>query len=304
MHMPAFPDRSQLRRVDTRTILQVLRRCANSSPLVKQALRRFFPLGVQTWYAQHNVYLVSYPKCGRTWLRLLMISALRRQFGLQNVPHTLELPELTKGAPDLPRIIVTHGGSPHLATPDQIATNPQSYKNSKVVLLVRDPRDAIVSLYFHMKYRCHADVGCLREFILERKGGIDTLIEFFNQWETNRSIPKAFLLVRYEHLHTRPMKELRRLFDFLGVTNMDEGSLRYAIEESSFTKMRKLERSDALGCDKLRPGDVDVVDSYKTRRGHVGGFVDYLSGSEIKELETRINIGLADSFGVYKYCCC
>ncbi len=295
------------RRFHSQVTLGVLRRCANSSTSLKMALRRFLPWGVLAWYAQHNVYLVSYPKCGRTWLRLLMIQALRRQFGLQRAPQTLELFEVTRDAPELPRILVTHGGYPHLAPPHQIATNARWYQKSNVVLLVRDPRDAIVSLYFHMKHRCDTDLGgtdpgSLPDFILGKQGGIDTLIAFYNQWAMDRSIPKALHVVRYERLHTRPVNELQTLFEFLGVKDMTVESLRYAIDQCSFAKMRRLEERDALRCDKLRPGDVNNIESYKTRRGLVGGFRQYLSSAEIKALEKRINTRLADFFGDYKYC--
>lgn len=296
-----YRDRSLTPR--SRTAVSLLRRCANSSSLLKTALRRVLPWSVLAWYAEHNVYLVSYPKCGRTWLRLLMISALRRQFGIQHAPHTLELFEITQGAPQLPRILVTHGGSPHLGTPDQISTNASAYAKSKVVLLIRDPRDALVSLYFHMKYRCGSDIGELHDFIHGRQGGIDTVIAFYNQWAADRTTPKAFHVIRYESLHARPVNELTTLFHFLGIHDMEEDSLRYAVDQCCFARMRDLEHRDALRCDKLRPGDVSNTESYKTRRGVVGGFRDYLSPTQIQTLEARINTGLSDFFGDYKYCC-
>lgn len=286
----------------SQTLLRALRRCVNWSHPTKQRLRTVLPASLLAWYAQHNVYLISYPKCGRTWLRLLLIRILRRQFSIQHAPETLELHELTESMSNLPRIVVTHGGSPHLASPDRIAVNAACYRCSRVVLLVRDPRDTIVSLYFHMRYRCGSDPGPLNAFIWREVGGIDSMIEFYNQWARECRLLESFQLVRYEQLQARPVTALRALFAFLGIGRIDQDVLRQSIEDCSFHNMREMERNGEIPSDKLQPGDVANVNSYKTRRGVVGGFRDYLSQAEIDALEDRINERLSDFYGDYKYC--
>ena len=58
-----------------------------------------------------------------------------------------------------------------------------------------------------------------------------------------------------------------------------------------------MESTGSLESGRLRPRDPNDPESFKTRRGKVGGFVDYLTPDEIAEVERRIRSGLDPSFG-------
>ena len=45
--------------------------------------------------------------------------------------------------------------------------------------------------------------------------------------------------------------------------------------------MRELEKSGALGSDRLRPVDPNDKSTYKTRKGEVGGFVEHFSEDDL-----------------------
>jgi hypothetical protein len=49
---------------------------------------------------------------------------------------------------------------------------------------------------------------------------------------------------------------------------------------------------------KLKPGDKNDPESYKTRRGKVGGYIDYLSSEEIEYLNQKMKTSLSD---IYNY---
>jgi hypothetical protein len=61
-----------------------------------------------------------------------------------------------------------------------------------------------------------------------------------------------------------------------------------AVDYGSFMNMRAMERGDTLQTGVLRPGNPDDPESYKTRRGIVGGFRDYLSQDQIHDINNLI----------------
>ena len=109
-------------------------------------------------------------------------------------------------------------------------------------------------------------------------------------------MPAAVLVVRYEDLHDRPEAELRRVLEFVGVAEVADAVVAEAVAFASFDNMRRLEEADAFGSDRLRPGRVGDHDSYKTRRGVVGGHRDELTPDQIARLDAADG-GVAASTG-------
>ena len=123
------------------------------------------------------------------------------------------------------------------------------------------------------------------------------MIRYFNIWARNRHIPTAFHLVRYEDLHEDAGRELRGLLDFLGIGDVPDPVIHDAVAMASFDNMRQMELNDSLGSGRLRPTDVNDPQSYKTRRGKVGGYVDYLDPEDIASLNNRVRHELDPFFG-------
>lgn len=276
------------------------------------------PLG--NWY-EHNsadAYLISFPKCGRTWLRLMMGRALQQQFDLSHPnlqEKMLSLTSLAQLHPNIPKVLITHDDNPHWKKPEELETSKKQYKNAKVIFLVRDPRDVLVSTYFEQKKRVSfwADAykkdktlqkyqdrikpyeGNISDFIYEDAGGLKTILNYYNIWERNRQIPKDFLLVRYEDLHENPHGELRRVLEFLEVQYREE-VISEAVNYSAFDKMRKMEKKGKAD-PKLKPANPKDEESYKTRKGKVGGFWEYLNEEEIAYINRLIDDTLSDFYG-------
>jgi hypothetical protein len=243
-----------------------------------------------------DVYLLSYPKSGRTWLRLMLGKALALRFDLENV-DLLELYHLTSSLAGVPRIKAVHDESPHLKTVDELPTNKTRYQGKQVILLVRDPRDVMVSCYFEEIKRQKRYQGDISSFIRDKRYGIDGLIHWLNVWSESRSVPSDFLLVRYEDLHADTEGELRRVVEFLGLDGIGDEMIRQAVQFSAFDNMHRMEAEDVLNSARLRPGDAGDPESFKVRRGQVGGYVDYLDTEDIAYLDTKIEAQLADYFG-------
>lgn len=220
---------------------------------------------------------------------------MQTHFGLPNT-NLLELDQLATLSPNIPKIWVSHDDNPQWKTPDDLVTSKAEYKEKQVIFLVRDPRDVLISNYFQKTKRREAYNGRLSEYLQENLGSFETILRFYNIWAANRDVPQGFLLVRYEDIHDNPHRELGRVLEFLGLSAVDEQTIAEAVQYASFENMRKMELENTFNSQRLAPIDSKDPDSYKTRKGKVGGFRDYLSGAEIAELNRRIQETLSDFY--------
>ncbi len=277
----------------------------------RSRVRSLAPKELRRWIAHHNtdIYLISYPKCGRTWLRLMLGRAIAQHFSLPQDEDILFLRWRIRPSPHLPMITVVHEDRPMLKAPEELAASKVKFRDKKVIFLARDPRDVIVSSYFEMKkrggifgdnpYENRSAVfeGSLEEFIHRKDGGFDTLLQYYNIWAQNRDVPRGFLLVRYEDLKTDPERELRRVVDFLGLEVIQDSTLQEAVEYASFENMRRMEVEGKFRSGLLNPAVGTDQESYKTRKGKIGGYADYLSQEEIIELNQKIAGELSSFYG-------
>jgi Sulfotransferase domain len=277
----------------------------------RRAIRSWSPDSLKRWYAHRNtdVYLISYPKCGRTWLRLMIGRAIAQQFSQAQDEDMLFLRWKKKPHPQVPWITVVHDDRPMLKAPEELQTSKEIYRDKRVIFLARDPRDVIVSSYFEMKNRGQlfgdnpyetrkaVFAGSLPEFIHKKEGGFETILSYYNIWAENRNIPRGFLLVRYEDMKVDAQNELRRAIDFLGLGFISDEILAEAVGFASFDNMRKMEARGEFKDGMLRPADQSNQDSYKTRKGKVRGFADHLEEAEISFLNQAMREKLSPYFG-------
>jgi hypothetical protein len=259
-----------------------------------------------------DVYLLSYPKCGRTWVTLQIGRAISRHFG-HELPNLLKLSSFGEQIPGVPHIRLTHDDQPHRKRPSELSPTREKLADKKVILLVRDPRDVIVSYYHHKSRReplrdfwwfqskrreTHGRFqGSLDEFLDVEIGGFDTLLRYYNVWERARHTPKEFLLLRYEDMQADPEAQLRRVLDFIGLGRITEAEVKEAVEYASFRNMRKIESGEEVKSFKLKAGDVNDPNSYKVRRGRVGGYRDELTPVQIEKLERKMAATLTPFYG-------
>ena len=112
--------------------------------------------------------------------------------------------------------------------------------------------------------------------------GIALIIQTMNEWLTEFARRPDCILVRYEDLHVNPTEQFRRVLAAVGETDPQAHHFEKALEFSRFGNMRKMEASLEYDRQLLQPGDVNDPESYKVRRGKIGGYVDYLDPSDIE----------------------
>jgi hypothetical protein len=267
------------------------------------------PIGKRVWrwwnHRRTSIYLLSYPKTGRTWLRTMIGKALVDDLAIAGV-DPLELEDVSEASPALPRIRVTHDDRPHRKPPSEIERDKRRYADKHVIFLVRDPRDVLISYYFTASKRRDWFSGTPSEFLRHPIGGLDGTIEYYNIWAGARTVPRSFCLVRYEDLHRDPSGELSRVLAVIG-RSPSRKIIDDAVAFASFENMRERERAtpkaEAMTAEgwagRLSPENPTDTESYKTRKGKVGGFREYLTDDDIAYMNHRIAERLSPYYGEY-----
>ena len=232
-----------------------------------------------------DVYILSYPKTGRTWLRAMVGKALVDHYGLppQNL---LETGALTAQA-GLPHAGFYHDGSAMIDALHwrELDATKASYRGKRVLLLGRDVRDTLVSAYFQATRRVDTFDGPIAAFVRDERYGVEKVLAFYRQWETAQRVPDAFAFQRYEAMHEDPVASLRMALDFLGARDVPDRVIAGAVDFSRFENLRRAEAEDRFGSHMLRtPSNADP-ESFKVRKGKVGGFREYLSYDDVAYID-------------------
>jgi len=234
-----------------------------------------------------DAIILSIPKSGRTWLRAFLCAYFCRRFGLEFTlrPGRYDLP-------GFPRVVFSHDLFEHRTKGDRWDRVRGKYliprrelKRAKIILLARDPRDCFVSLYLQLTRRDpNAPVQLKRktvsEMLRDEKFGLSAIVDAMNDWIQEFSDRHNFTLVRYEALRASPAEHFRDLLAILGERSPDATVFQDSLEFSQFENMQKLEAAGAFDSNILHPGDVRDPESFKVRRGKVGGYREYLSDDD------------------------
>lgn len=204
--------------------------------------------------------LVSFPKSGRTWLRV-MLDDLGVNFQY------------------------IHDGTDHkqLRSISSINTSKSRYKRRTTVVLVRDPKDTVVSGYFQMQKRHNLPTGSFSDFIRSDLHGIEKIALFNLGWFSAMPRLRAVRYIQYEDIHRDTAGALKAILDFLGI-EMDVGKLTEVANNRTFENMRSSEQTGDFSRRYghiLQPRDLNDPESFKVRKGKIGGYRDYLSDDDI-----------------------
>ena len=222
--------------------------------------------------------IVSFQKCGKTWLRMMLSKVLSEKFNIKKIKLDLQYMTLfKKGAPN---ILISHGGS----IKDNNKINFQKiFKNKKIIFLVRDPRDIVVSLYHGSRTRDKTyDGGNISTFIGDGNSGFSKIINFMNAWANdlqNRNRDN-YIIIKYENLKKDAARELRRIFNFMEL-DIEDHYLHEAVNYGSFDNMRKLEVQQEIKDYRMLPGNLNDPNSFRTRKGKIGSHKEELSMEDI-----------------------
>lgn len=248
-----------------------------------------------------DVIVISVPKSGRTWVRTFLCAYFCERAGQ---PFTLRPNRYHE--PAIPRLIFSHDLAEQRMKArlwDRIRGKylvpARELARSRIVLLVRDPRDAFVSLYMQLVHRTQETPQRLKQktagdLLRDRRYGIMSIIQTMNHWFVEFAHRQNFTLLHYESLRAAPEENFRLLLAALGETSPNPDAFKHALGFSDFANMQRLEAAGVFDSKILRSRDVGNPEAFKVRRGKVGGYRDYLSAEDqafaaeaLKQLDAR-----------------
>lgn len=248
-----------------------------------------------------HALILSIGKSGRTWLRVLLNKFLSLHY---NVPF--DLGDLSKYSTALPSITYDHELWKHFSEATvgerirgKYLIPPDTLFSKKVILLFRDPRDVVVSLYFQKTKRSHTKIAFpIGDFLRHNKYGIRNIIRVMNEWRGRLKRHPQCLWVSYEGLKADAAGELVRIVDFIGIKNAADARIQEAVAFSRFENMKKMEARGEFQKQSLRPGDPADADSFKVREGKVGGYKRHFSEQDLEYIDRAMRS--LDKFYRYK----
>ena len=92
------------------------------------------------------------------------------------------------------------------------------------------------------------------------------------------------LVVKYEDMHKDLFHQVKRILKFLRIKTNDI-KIKKALFFSNIEKMREMEMEGKFKKrygGKLTPGDINDPESFKVRKGKVGGYKDYLKEKDLE----------------------
>ncbi len=188
-----------------------------------------------------DVYLISFPRSGNTWLRYLLATLL---YGPETDPDRVAatVPDVHKSDP-----AIRPGPGPIWVKSHMPAS--EGPLPARVVYLVRNGLDATASYHRYLRHRGRlAPDDSLDEF-LERPDMWPCLwaVHVDGWFDAIEARPESdALLVRYEDLVDRPVDELERVVDFLGIDS-GPGQIEEAVALATRSRMREDEAQAGRG---------------------------------------------------------
>src|ERR1051326_812396 len=231
-----------------------------------------------------DAIIISIPKSGRTWVRTF----LNAYFAYKNSKQ-FSIDLIDRGQAGVPRIIFSHDRFEHRTKGNawdrlrgKYSIPARALRQTPIVLLARDPRDAFVSYFVQLTRRNPAtprEVKTLpiHDLLRHPRFGIGAMIEVMNSWVEEFGARLDFSIARYEELRADPPRAFHKLLQALGEKEVDDAVFGPALDFSDFRNMQRLEAAGDFGSKILQPRDREDRESFKVRQGKVGGFRDYLS---------------------------
>jgi hypothetical protein len=226
-----------------------------------------------------DIFLVSYPKSGNTWVRFLIGNLLSPSEPVTFASLERVVPEIYHHTNrellscPRPRVIKSH--------------EPFDPRYPKVIYLVRDPRDVTVSAYhYFVKKGRFSEAYPIEQFLELFMNGqtdfADSWVENVASWVSTRSGSEKFLMIRYEDGLANPTVWAAKLAAFLGIEPGPE-RLQRAIELSSARRMRESELREGEQWATIRGTRKDIP---FIRTARAGGWRKELPESCVFRIES------------------
>ena len=261
-----------------------------------------------------QMLIIGHPKSGNTWLKVMISRLFQVRYDLP-ASRLINTDELALKHPEIPRLAASIGYYSYEGVIGEalVPNAPDSELRHKPVLFIaRHPCDIAVSWFFQFtKRQSRHKQELINHFIdhpIDRRTiemwdfvrhsdiGLPFLVDYLNSWERNIAGLERGMVLRYEDLRAQPAEYLRRVVDFMGIGFTDE-EIEEAVRFGSFENLSSLETKGFFRQGGLTLRNPDDPNTFKVRRGKVGGYRDYFTDEQATELEEIVRARLSPAFG-------
>ncbi len=297
-----------LRTVWNKSIRQLVALCIRFLPVARRRHIERWMRGRDQFQKLRDADLVvvSPGKSGRTWLRVMLSGYYHHVYGIEG-EALLGFDNLHRRDRRVPKVFFTHDN--YLKDYTGNFDSKRDFYGKRIVLMVRQPQDVVVSEYFNWLHRMKPGKMYLNDFpekgedvsiydFAMRDCGLRRILDLLDSWA--RELPKLenVTIVRYEDMRDDPETVFRGLVRFLGGPD-DDDAIRAAVEFASLENMRKMEKQGGgwLKGGRMKPADPKNPQSYKVRRAKVGGYRDYFDDAEVEKIDALTDERLSPLWG-------
>lgn len=252
--------------------------------MLKKILRNLVPIRKYN----PDLFIVSFPKSGRTWHRVILGSyyCLHKDLDLKLAAEPQEIALKY----NLPYPKYTHDGAnfDNNRSPDdpRVAAS-EGWGNKPVIVIVRDIHDTLTSAYFHARYRQKVFSGTIGEFIRQPETGADKILTAWKKWEKSLQHASRSLIIRYEDMHHNTIGTMTQSMEFMQLRNINPDLLAQAIEFSKADNLRELERKNYFKSGRLRSEESAPEEALKVRSAKIGDHVNHLTQKDLDFIAER-----------------
>ena len=246
---------------------------------IKKILDPSYPYVGKFFFVKNSdLFIVSYPKSGNTWVRLIVGEIFFKNVNYNNLDKLL--PES-----------YSYKESSYIETKDKFRIFKShdyfDHRFKKVIYVVRDPREVIVSSYFFQ-----IKIGTIKKNYSKRlffkeflKGKFDSN---FGSWEQNvgswfGSKKNNIIFVKYEDLISNTKSEINKIAKFLG-KSLTKKKLNKIIKKTTFNNLKKEEKDVQLNWNSIKKNNPDIN---FFRSGKINSWKNFLTKKENNEIKKK-----------------
>lgn len=244
---------------------------------------RFLETTLGTGVRPSDIFIVGHPKSGMTWMEFLLSYAILERENDNAVTFRTQydyVPDLSAVGPRDPLFLGCYAGRP---APRVFFTHTPSdprLLRGRVVYVLRDPRDVLVSYYHHHRRRVQGFNLSLSAFVRKEDTYPCPWDVHVRGWLEGPRRERIFV-VRYEELRADTAGGLAQILQFCAVPHTP-ANIERAVRLSDFKRMKEVEQAFPENKPVYEKGATFV------RRGKVGGWRDELSAADIAYLQERL----------------